>query len=674
MVMVVAACGPSVAVSSGTDGDAESGGASSSGGVTDPGSSSEGPTATDDSTSGTPGGADSSGAASSSSGGEAELDWCWSGVWTDAPGLGGLWTDGASILAAGGTSILGFDGNAWSQRPLEGDFPTVSHVAARAVDDAWFAPSTGSAVVRLLGERLSTVELPLESAAVLSLRIEDDGELWALLRPDAKCGIGPCEDEDPVLYRFDGEAWAQHPDSAWIETFDVVGDTVWAAGSGQVGSTAGLSAWVFVDDAGQAPSGTVRAVSGSEFWVADFLGSYWHWDAGVWTAGSVAPEHVRSVQVDEDGTAWFLTRTPGDDVARLERVDDGGRILIAEVPDAYSLALTPDGDALVGQWGRGYVLHRVSDVGGAATVSLAYAQEDIGGFSEIFAPGPGDAVGLALSALFGSGGGLQRHDAGAWTTMQASSDVVRSVWGPSTDDLWTVDSLGALTRLAEGEAVSPALPLDDPRLARVWGNTSDDLYVCGAPAVNSGGVANELMVMHWDGVTWTDVSPEDVTNIGGRQYLDMHGVGDDLYVKTAYRVYHYDGATWTNTFSPDPDIELSSVRAFSSTVVLAIDEQGTLLVFDGDVWDLAANVWPELAGLTGELVLTGNDEAGLYLTVRDPSGEAPDALWTFAGEGWEPVALPEGIGHTAVFGVAEDGSELWGDDGRRIWHAVRCAR
>ena len=40
----------------------------------------------------------------------------------------------------------------------------------------------------------------------------------------------------------------------------------------------------------------------------------------------------------------------------------------------------------------------------------------------------------------------------------------------------------------------------------------------------------------------------------------------------------------------------------------------------------------------------------------------------------KPVALPEGIGHTAVFGAAEDGSELWGDDGRRIWHAVRCAR
>ncbi len=652
----------------------ESGGATSRGGVTNPGSTSDGPTASDDdSTSATIGGFDSSGAASTSSGGEVELDWCWSSTWTDAPNLGDIWTDDVSILAAGGTSVLRFDGVTWTQLRLEGEFPSVSHVAARAVDDAWFAPNEGSVLVRLDAEGLSTVALPLEAPTVMSLEVEDGGDLWALLRPDPGCGgIGPCEDEDPVLFRLSGGSWEEHPDAAWIDSIDVVGDTVWAVGSGQVG-TATEGGWSLIDNDGQTPSGRLRAVSATEFWIAASLGGYWHWNAGAWTAGTVSPELVRSLAVDEDGTAWFVTREPGNDLARLERVDDDGRALVAEVPEAFSHVMTSDGDALVAQRGTGYFLHRVVDVDGAASVSLEYGQDDIGGFGQIFAPAAGDAVGLAAS-LFGSGGGLQRHADGSWAVMQGAPDVVRSVWGPSTDDLWAVDSSGELAHVVEDSPAPAGLPVDDPRLARVWGSASDDLYVCGAPSVNSGGVANELLVMHWNGATWSDVSPEDVTNIGGPQYLDMHGVGDDLYVKTAFRVYHYDGATWTNTFSPDPDIELDSVRAFSSTAVLAIDEQGTLLVFDGNVWDLATNVWPELAGLEGDAALTGTGDAGLYLTVRDPLGENPDALWTFDGTGWELVELPAGIGLGAVFGVAEDGSELWGDDGRRVWHAVRCAR
>lgn len=655
-------CGPTVANSSaGTDTDSAGGsdstGTDASGGPSSTGSV-DGST-TDDTSSG-----------DSSTGGPSETSLCWSSEWTDAAGIEGIWTDDTRVLAAAGTSIITFDGEEWEQLPLEDPLSGATEVAAESFNDAWFGSTWSDVLVHLQAETLSSVDLPLEAADLMSLEVDSGGDPWVLLRPP--CGPGLCRYEDPQLFHREGEAWVESLDAQGLLDIDIVGNTMWVVGEqGLVGLTTPGEPWTLLDPPINADFEEVHGVSATEFWVT-YSSAYWHYVDGIWSEGTTSPYSARSFSVDAEGDGWWVTKDLSAESSRFEQVEDTGLTFVTSVPDVNA-HINSGTDALLAGRDDGNYLYRVSDLGGGATVSTDYGQVDIGGFWQLFIPRPGEALGGRTFGGSDNASGLQWHVDGAWSPIELGPDHVFSMWGLSASLFFAVDlSTGRLWQVADGVGSVAGLPIENPGLARVWGTAEDNVFVCGAPSVGVSGQVDELAVLHWDGMQWGDVSPEDVDNIGGPSSLDMHGVGEHLYVKTALSLYHYDGSSWDSVVAPDLGTELRSVRAYAPDTVFVIDQDDGLLMHDGVAWHVAADVWPELADVQGVLRLNGNAEAGIYLSVYPEEDVGADALWVYRGEAWEPVGLPEGLGRGAVLGVAENGGELWADDGRRIWTTTDC--
>ena len=602
------------------------------------------------------------------------MDWCWSGTWTDANVVTDLWTDDTHALAAGGSSILAFDGRTWVHHRLEVPLPSVSMLAVSAFDDAWFTSPHAGQIVHLSGDELLGVELPVDEVRVLSLCVDSEGFPWVLLRPSPPCTLGPCSEGPSQLFRYDGDTWSETEDAEWLEQVDIADDTIWGLGTaGEVG-TAGLDGgpWQLLPLGAGGLANEVHAVSATETWIRGG-DDWWHYVDGQWAQGSVLGS--RAMTVGADGNSWWVAMPIESEFATLGSVGEDGWVPEGNVPDAAAVAVGNGDEVLVGGRGEtgafpvfgneGLYVHRVTNLDASATVTTEFALDDVGDFFDMFAPQAETVLGLRPNRR------AQLLEDGGWATLD--TDFL-SVWGTSADALWAVSGDRRLLRIVDGVTTPVDFPVEDPGLIAVWGTADDDVFVCGVRTVGQAGVSNELLVAHWDGNQWHDVSP-DLQNVGGR--IDMHGTDSHLYVKTPLGVYRWDGSVWESTASLSPFVELYAIRAYSTEAVFVLDANDTLLVLDGSTWSVAADVWPELAGVTGPARLFGNATAGIYLSLSmSLSGfqddGSPDELWVYQGEGWTQLELPEGLHRGARISVAEDGSALWAEDGSRVWNARPC--
>lgn len=603
--------------------------------------------------------------AESSSGDLVETGWCWSSEWVDASEVADLWTDDTNVIAACGSSIVTFDGSTWENRRLEDEVSVVTRVAARSLQDAWFGGSGEDQMLRLEGDRWTNVPAPLEDAALLSLKLGSTGGPWALVRYDPPCDF-ICDVQDSQLFHWEDGVWIEQPAAPWAERIDVAQDTVWAAGF--LGTLASLTedGWTVVASGGVQPFESVDAVSSTEAWIT--MGSaHGSWDAGLWESAMISPSRFLSATVDAAGTRWGVTKIFSEDQAVLERFDDAGRSIVAEVPDTAVLRVSSDADAWLGVASDGIDIRRVS-VDGTSTVSVEYALPDIGDFDVLFSPGLGEAIGS------GNANGLHRNAINGWSPIAGSAEEFSSVWGPSASEFFAVQrSTGTLWQASPSGFGLVDFPVEDPNLVRVWGSDESSVFAAGVPAVGTSGEANVLLVMHWDGAAWIDISP-GVSNVGSSSRVHLHGAGEDLYLSSAASLHHYDGAAWTSVVAPSVSVGLDGVRAYAADQVFVVAGDGALLMHDGATWRVASDLWPELTTTDTQARLSGNATSGIFLSLssqHQPEDEA-DAVWVYRGEGWEPFELPIGVRRGAILGIAEDGSQVWAEDGRRVWNAVPC--
>ena len=149
--------------------------------------------------------------------------------------------------------------------------------------------------------------------------------------------------------------------------------------------------------------------------------------------------------------------------------------------------------------------------------------------------------------VVGNNGTILRWNGTTWSQMPLTMQTynITGVWMAGTNDAFTIGNDGAVLHW-NGSAWAVSLADNGLGLYDIWGFSSSDVYVTGRAAgtPNSG-------VQHWDGATWSSVTPPIVPS-GANRFNCVHGTsGSDVWVATYpdigtnSQISHFNGSTWS---------------------------------------------------------------------------------------------------------------------------------
>jgi hypothetical protein len=124
-------------------------------------------------------------------------------------------------------------------------------------------------------------------------------------------------------------------------------------------------------------------------------------------------------------------------------------------------------------------------------------------------------------------------------------------------------------------------------------------------------------IRHWDGATWTDMTPSGI--FGGLNDVWAAASDDVWVVGVDGLLLHYDGSTWTQVPSGTA-ASLLGVSGRTADDVWAVGLNGTLLEYDGVAWapvasPLEADYWD--VAVRGDVVVFAAWHLGLLALVRE---------------------------------------------------------
>lgn len=215
--------------------------------------------------------------------------------------------------------------------------------------------------------------------------------------------------------------------------------------------------------------------------------------------------------------------------------------------------------------------------------------------------------------LVGTSGLLLELDraSGEVTTVSGPDPAITffGVWGASADDVWAVGGVvggsappALWHRDADGwtEALVPGA-VEGQLYFKVDGTASDDVWIVGEPG----------LLMHWDGVEWTETAAP--SELADAKFLTVTAQGDDpIAVGGAGSglIARWDGTEWLEESLPSGGINGVCARGGEA---VAVGSSGSVHRFSGGVWE--SQIVP----------LTFRDYHGCALT---DSGE----LWAVGGQ------------------------------------------
>ena len=198
----------------------------------------------------------------------------------------------------------------------------------------------------------------------------------------------------------------------------------------------------------------------------------------------------------------------------------------------------------------------------------------------------------------------------AWSNSPSSGftgavNVLSSISALGPDDMWSVGSAAApsgtavLTEHWDGAAwtlVNGANPMSANVLESVWGSATNDVWAVGYGIRASSGHKRTL-VEHWDGSQWTVVPSPNATvtdnvlnSVSGSSSTDVWAVGiDDKGGVPATLAEHWNGSAWAIVKTPDRGVlgtELLSVASAGPTSAWAVGQS-----FDGLIDSTLAMEW-----------------------------------------------------------------------------------
>jgi predicted outer membrane repeat protein len=422
------------------------------------------------------------------------------------------------------------------------------------------------------------------------------------------------------------------------------------------------------------------------------------------------------------------TDSSSDDGGSTSTTDDGGSTSTSTTDDGGSTSTTDDGgststtgDGDGDTTGDGDGDGDCSEWTSTKTRALGLDKVWTDGF-DIIATGKGDLVKLADG---------QWQDIEATTADRWMTDVA-DVWGPAVDDHWLLGFVqmkygwGVFHHNGteiDGHRLFPypvqnmfglTIPIDIAGSGPndIWATaTSDcDTWACSEDPDCACNWAPS-MLMHYDGVEWTDMpSPGHVTRIwtDGTKVWGVGGrnVDESPWLNPVPGVLaSFNGSFWTvvgellppltAVWSNDGDLvwvggDEGTLRSFdglewevhdlpttativriegrSSSEIWALDDVGELWAYDGVAW----NEWLSLphihdfSVMDDQLVLVG-DADGNIVEFVDIENETVDTVYLRRGDFYPATMVADDLhsavatsgGHTAVGGVATDGSWRW---------------
>ena len=176
------------------------------------------------------------------------------------------------------------------------------------------------------------------------------------------------------------------------------------------------------------------------------------------------------------------------------------------------------------------------------------------------------------------------------------------------------------------------------RLVGVFGFAEDDVWICGEERFNG-----YCRVYHWDGISWSNVSPANASWHGAR---DIWGTSsNDIWLACSERIYHWNGSIWEHWDHTNRHWE--GVWGFASNDIWVA---GRLLDYvahwDGATWTLDDAGDPFNNGLWDVYGAAPDDVWCGIISGQSGMPHWDGATWSLVGTGFANLTI------TAVHGTA----------------------
>ena len=235
--------------------------------------------------------------------------------------------------------------------------------------------------------------------------------------------------------------------------------------------------------------------------------------------------------------------------------------------------------------------------------------------------------------------GILHYDGQHWNRMDLETlDRIGDIWGISSNDVYAVTWEDLYHY--DGNAWTVVLSTTDFYMHWVRGTSSDDIIVGGYTR----------MILHYDGIEWTELWNTDLTNSAD---AFMFTSIDAIILDRDGQLFRYDGST-IDRFDQDYWIfPLISVSGTAINSVYAGAEEGYVYRYDGSSWSEMAR--PTTENLNDIIAFSDDDICVL----------SPNAVYHYNGFSWNLIGSGD-VGGVTMWGLSSD--NLYTAGGGRVSH------
>lgn len=224
----------------------------------------------------------------------------------------------------------------------------------------------------------------------------------------------------------------------------------------------------------------------------------------------------------------------------------------------------------------------------------------------IWGTGPDDV--FAVGGPLGNGQEtlVIHYDGSSWTELHpGGTETYWWVGGSGPQDVWMVGEKGRITHW-DGKTFMEHSSGTTATLWGVWAASPTDAWVVGGTPEGGTNAPNDL-VFHWNGASFSSVT---LPQILGRSYYKVWGrSSDDLYVVgEAATIWHKKGATWT--LESDPPLASATLFTVAGSKTGDVYAVGNfdILRSSGTTWE---KLPLELTGSANGVATSTADEAAI---------------------------------------------------------------
>jgi hypothetical protein len=283
--------------------------------------------------------------------------------------------------------------------------------------------------------------------------------------------------------------------------------------------------------------------------------------------------------------------------------------------------------------------------------------------------------------LVGANGRVATYNGTSWTETTSGAATFNAVWGASPTDVYAVGVTAAIAHY-DGSTWTPVANPGTGSYLAVWGS-GGEVFAAGASIVHANGgafattapplatlvhglwgsagddvfaVGDAGVILHWDGVSWTQMIASTTTlrGVGGSGAAEVVAVGDGGVIS------RYTGAGWATPTASMTTLPLKDLWAAAPNEVIAVGPDGAFHLRD-TTWtrELTTSLTAVTGRSSSDALVAGTNTAQhwngtTWTAVNDGIGSVfdlwatpsayvavSDKLWTFDGATWtsSPVAI-----------------------------------